>query len=278
MLRYPRMKMRPPGFRLNPEWPLYGSIVSAWLPDPNMVGSTDYHDAVGRNPGTLTGYTGAGDTPADRWKFDPAMNRWVLSCDGTDDYVVCNPVNVPTGSRFTVMAWAKFTTGNAGTAEPICAGAAVADSGSFSLYAYGSASFYFDIGSTHVAYVSSGTSVTTWNCWTGIWDGVGHLYRNGVLLAENSNAATYSYSTKPTWIGRRSTTGFCNGLLGDVLVVRQADVGLLGLANPSNLDLRLGGVPLILPPARSLWPASTTAPTNAIAACVQRRRQLQGAA
>ena len=68
---------RPDDFDLNTNSVLAQGLVFAGL--GRFVGSTHYHDSsLYKNNGTLTGYTGAGNTPADKWQWDATLRRWML--------------------------------------------------------------------------------------------------------------------------------------------------------------------------------------------------------
>lgn len=70
---------RPAEFRLNPQHPLSRGLVFAGL--GCMPGGTMYWDSSPRrNHGTLTGFTGAGKTPPERWRR--LHGRAVLRFDG----------------------------------------------------------------------------------------------------------------------------------------------------------------------------------------------------
>ena len=72
---YPKLSQRPEWFTLNPESPLHRGLVFAGL--GRVHGAGNYFDSSPyRNHGTLTGYTGAGNTPANRWS--KALGRNVL--------------------------------------------------------------------------------------------------------------------------------------------------------------------------------------------------------
>jgi hypothetical protein len=80
-----------------------------------MAGSATYHDGCGqagrvKNNGTLTGFTGAGNTPADRWGRENV--RATLGFNSTSNHVTA-------GNR------ADFTFGNGTTDSPFTVGARI---------------------------------------------------------------------------------------------------------------------------------------------------------
>lgn len=98
------MAQRPDNFDLNPMAPLARGLVFAGL--GRFHGNTRYHDSsLHRNTGTLTGYTGAGDTPAEKWQFIPQLGRWALGFDGSNDYISASrAIAIP----FTISVWIKL--------------------------------------------------------------------------------------------------------------------------------------------------------------------------
>lgn len=102
-----RLTYRPYDFRLDRKAPLAQGLVFAGL--GACAGTTRYRDSSGCGlDGTLTGFSGAGDTPQERWLGDGLLRRQVLSFDGSNDYVLglsSSALNL-TGD-FTLSVWAN---------------------------------------------------------------------------------------------------------------------------------------------------------------------------
>ena len=100
------LTQRPDRFSIDMGNPLSKGLVFAGL--GQMPGTTYYRDESGyQNNGTLTGYSGAGDTPADKWQYIPQLGRWGLGFDGSNDYVIMPKI---AGTAFTVFAWVYTAT------------------------------------------------------------------------------------------------------------------------------------------------------------------------
>ena len=90
-MRYRPLSRRPDRFWLNPWSPLAAGLLGAYL-GPNRLGPasiTAYEDAgpLGLH-GSLSGYTGAGNMPADRCYWDPTLRRFALGFNGSGDRAV----------------------------------------------------------------------------------------------------------------------------------------------------------------------------------------------
>ena len=102
--RYARVTERPDDFQVDLSADIFRSAVFLGL-------GRDHHgfrfrdESDGGNHGTLTGYTGAGNTPADRW--GRAMGRASLTYNGSSDYVSGSVSNVGITIDFSLSVWIK---------------------------------------------------------------------------------------------------------------------------------------------------------------------------
>ena len=108
---YPRCRERYERFTLNPWSSLYDGLVFGGLGPNNRwsAGQGMYEDSTCYlNDGTLIGYTGAGNTPADKWQWNPFLRRFVLGAseDGTL-YVNCGYSQTLRLPAFTILMWIK---------------------------------------------------------------------------------------------------------------------------------------------------------------------------
>jgi hypothetical protein len=243
---------RPETFRLNLLHPLARGLVFAGL---GMGGKTFlYKDSSrdsGGNDGTLTGYTGAGNTPVDRWSR--ALGRACL----TFNAVATNRVNCGTGLQLkptgaaTWALWSKYTGTGANTEYFF------GDCG-----AGGHRGMFFEVvSSTQVAllvgtgadtYYSSNFTVgvpyigiwTHWACVFRPGQGI-YCYQNGILIGSKTTsppAALYQNDLPFIWGNRGDLSIYWPGLQADPCIwsraLSPAEIGVL--ADPSNV--MLGGL------------------------------------
>jgi hypothetical protein len=275
-LLYPKMTQRPSDFRLNAASPLYGSLVFAGL--GQQPGTTRYRDASGwANDGTLTNM----DPPTD-WVWDKTLNRFVLDFDGANDYSTRAPGVVST-EPLSIVAWAK-PTNFAPSVQTIAAIGNNGSSGFWRLYLEQTtgqtvAQKQTDAGNPHSATAGNAT-VNAWSHCSAIFLSTTARYAalNGVVWSldtYNITDPTASFTSVGA-LRRSSVIHYMLGQLTDVLIVKSDwRPYLSALADPTNVDLRVGNVPLILPPARRWWSAAA-GPVFKPAWAVQRRRSLQG--
>lgn len=249
---YPRMRERPPEFRINPESPLYNGLVIAGLGGAGSIGSNWYPDASPyKAHGTLYNMD-----PNTDWVWVPQLSRFALDFDGSNDYVT-----VPRGSHdwtgtVTVACWyfprVERNGDTFGFNYSHEFGCRLGVQGRAlwrqSNGAGGSVQFYFP-----------GTPVREWghNCF--FRDSATKQikkYNNGNPVG---SAATYTNtplsSTYPFYIGRYHVGNSDNAIISDFCVWLRVlfPAEISALADPSNVDLRVGGVPLILPPRRRFF-------------------------
>jgi len=103
---------RPENFEVDLSHPLMRGAVLLGLGQAHH--SIRYRDeSQYGNHGVLTGYTGAGDTPADRWVWIDTLGRRGLGFDGSDDYVLSPcPLVLSTTSPLSASWWSKAASVN----------------------------------------------------------------------------------------------------------------------------------------------------------------------
>jgi len=250
------MRERPEEFRINYEAPLAEGLVFAGLGGHGCVGSMVYPDSsLYANHGTLTNMDAATD-----WVWSPELGRWVLDFDGSNDYVVLpGSLGIIGAGDHTVMALFNLRSGKDKDIIDNCNGTR------------GSVLLQVDRDLKLKAHallsggvVATGTTTVSYNKWyhgcqrlqgtrlLAILDGVVDAVREG-YGAGSGAALAHSWM-----IGARykPVGQFWNGQIGDVIAWTHALPlqHIAALADPSNVDLRVGGVPLILPPRRRFWP------------------------
>lgn len=253
-LLYPKLRERPAYFRLNQNSPLYDGLVFAGLGDQRCIGGMDYWDSSPYcNMGKLTNMDAATD-----WVWVPELSRFALDFDGLDDYVA-----VPRGTHdwtgtVTVACWYFPRVTYNG-----CTFGFNYDREFDCRLLYSSTYWYQSNGAGgYDAYRFPATSLNAWghNC----------IFRDSatkqIKKYNNGNpvgsAATYTNtpysSTYPFYIGRRYSGVYENAIISDLCVWLRVlfPAEIAALADPSNVDLRVSGVPLILPPRRRMWPVA----------------------
>lgn len=256
-LRWPKLSARPKVFTLNPESPFYRP--AQFLGLGSAPYTTRYTDSsVHRNHGTLTGYVGAGDTPSEKWAWDSYLRRFVLGADGTNDYVLGGLVNLV--NDHTISYWINFNT--------ISIGATWA--ASVAKGHYNSSGNYLQLwqtGGTNVrqyrnaSYVSWNPALTAsgWARFDFVMShGVATAYKDGVPLGVGQALASGNdVNTFAMCLGATTTPQYyLPAKMSDVLLFSgDQSWAIPYLADPSNVDLRVGGVPLILS-VRQWWPSA----------------------
>ena len=263
---YPKPSQRYENFSLNQSSPLYRGLVFAGLGGGH--GSTRYVDSARQYIGTLTNYSGAGDTPAERWRFDPYLRRWAVGLDGSNDYVNLGTSKTlkPTGA-FTICAWCRCDNSGYGDYGVIGDLGSAGDRANWieivggAVGVQGATAVISETGAAQFAVQVTGLTNFSgvWNHWAMIFvPSVGlYLYRNGKVLGSNTTSVPASayQNTLPVVLGARGNFQyFLSGLIADPLIMLGDQSRFLPyLADPGNADLRVGGIPLILPTARRLW-------------------------
>ena len=124
--------------------------------------------------------------------------------------------------------------------------------------------FWLSSGSSRVEIYSGVIPAMTWHHSCGVFrrSSFIELWINGILASTTNASAisSMSHSYAPCIGNHDGGTAGDNwdGFLADIALFSRALVPaeIAALADPSNVDLRVGGVPLILPPRRRFWPVA----------------------
>jgi len=260
MFRNTQPTERPEQFSLNRLHPLAGSLVFAGLGGIGF-GSTLYRDSsMCRLDGTLSGFTGAGYTPADRW--GRALGRNCLSFPypyGT----IAFARNPATTTDWTVCAWIK----------------AASFLNQFpSIFCWNYHGLMLEYNTLRVmqgnqSLASSGTIAT------GVWTHICGGYANGSRFcyingqSQSLSSVDNGYAASGTTIGANM-----NGTLAPMLDASLADVtawnaalpasAIARLADPSNVMLDTGGGQrLIQSPRRRSFAVAKTSRRRRLICC-----------
>jgi hypothetical protein len=249
---------RPERFTLNAGSPLAKGLVFAGL--GQHAGGTLYHDdSTSKKHGTLTGFTGTNNTPATRWGWANPISRPALTFNATTNYVTFPTLGIFGNTQsYSVSCWVLNTSVGGYQTVWHCRA-------EYDVYLR-----HDGAGQLQWAYYDGGNrgptaSPLTANVWThlcGVFDKAANqviLYRDGVSVGTPAATGNPSARSDLNTLGTAYYGGTTNngwpGSISDVLVHGRAlsREEAASLANPSNIDLRLGGVPLIQP-VRRFWP------------------------
>jgi hypothetical protein len=252
-----RVTQRPDGFTIDKRHPWANA---AFLGLGNRPGTTQYADSgFYGNHGVLTGYSGAGDTPMDKWAFDPYLGRWALGYDITDDSVSLLP-RLTRKTRWSVSAWARIPASpgnnNRGiyneyktTATWLRVGLLEYSTQIHAKYGDGSYTYADLIGASSLV---SGT-------WAHVYvernENVYSLYINGRPDCDPVTVTLNVMAPTSATIGTGTSVKPWNQQLTDVILCEKclSPSEIACLADPTNV--MLDG--LIVPPRRVLWAVST---------------------
>lgn len=247
---YPKMRERPAEFRINYDAPLAEGLVFAGLGGHGCIGSMVYPDSsLYGNHGKLTNMDAATD-----WVWVPELGRWGNDFDGANDRISVPSPPISNG-HFSLAAFAFVTN--------------LTRDGTIWGHRYGSTGtsllIWFDYATTNTFRMlidgdrpqtgdNYGVNGQQWNHVVGVYDGTRKLYVNGTM--GDSDTGTVAFDAGTGWtIGSEGTDRYFTGMLVDTCIWSRAltPSEISALADPSNVDLRVGGVPLILPPRRRFF-------------------------
>jgi len=247
-------------FRINYDAPLADGLVFAGLGGYGCVGSMVYPDSsLYGNHGKLTNMDAATD-----WVYVPELGRWGNDFDGTNDFVsVASHSSLDCQIGMTIGGWIKRS--RAGIRE-IWLGRGNGISNATTPYwlefQVSNRLSYF-IGhadnTRHQLFATETISDTNWHSVYGVWDGtIMRLYLDGAqctnTLVNSTPPSTQAFAFAVGKLGTYKYSYF-QGLISDPIIAARgySRDEISALADPSNVDLRVGGVPLILPPRRRFF-------------------------
>jgi len=246
--------MRQRIFTLNKLAPLANGLVFAGLGcAPGTYLYKDSSKESKGNDGTLTNMD-----PATDWVWADELGRRAIEYDADDDYIPTPVTWKNTSPGFTV-AWWLNTTSIANYTNRIGTGTAWAG---FGFHCAAGDKVYCGLTAQPAdrfeGVVLSGFAV---NVWTHIAFTVEtaskqmYLYGNGIQqFGKVANAAPATW-TEPLYVGVVTNGQEINGRVADACIWNRAlsPSEIAALADPSNVNLSYGGVPLIAPFPRRLW-------------------------
>lgn len=260
---YPKMRERPMEFRMNYDAPLAKGLVFAGLGGRGCVGSMVYPDSsLYGNHGRLINMDAAID-----WVWSPELGRWATQHDTSS--VNCVDFGHVEAwefadTSFTVAIFALYRSLSSGWVRVFMQ--LEAESFPYPGWAIqGGGQLWFevyDVNGNTAAVSTSAPALYQWTSVVGVFQRGGQvrLYLNGLLKsAINASAIGSLKNSKRARLANYdpgSSTQNFDGLLADACLWSRAltPPEISALADRSNVDLRVGGVPLILPPRRRYWP------------------------
>jgi len=262
------MRERPMEFRINYDAPLAEGLVFAGLGGHGCIGSMVYPDSsLYANHGRLVNMDAATD-----WVWDTELRRCALQ---TEIAASLQYAAIPMGggldgrSVYTIVSFARWIgTQDAGYEDygHLCARQ---KDKRFSNNVVGIRSADPSVGCIYIAPFSysddrvNGSTPVGNNRWRHVAITVMkpavQIFLDGVVDGNGyTNLVPSSDPTVPLSIGAwyGDGAGQMNGTIADFMTYSRglSDAEISALADPSNVDLRVGGVPLILPPRRRFWP------------------------
>ncbi|HET6428990.1 MAG TPA: LamG domain-containing protein, partial [Phycisphaerae bacterium] len=259
---------RPQNFRLNPRSPLARGLVFAGL-GQGCAGTPRFYDSCAGvihagNHGTLTNMA-----PPTDWVFSPELGRWALDFDGTNDHVLAGQAGMGIQSQ-SVSAWVSTTAANQYTG--LCGKCNITANGfEWTVYDYTELALaYYDGAVRGWYHVECNIPADTQTHLCGTWDqaaGKFRAYKNGVYIGfEDTTTGTIVHSAAEAFaIGAVNDTGLWPwaGQLTDLCLYNRvlSSSEISALADPSNVMLAVGGVPLIEPVGPSWLPVAVAGQT-----------------
>lgn len=254
--RYPPMKERPVEFELNHSAPLAQGLLWAGLGGGGCVGTMRFYDSSpARKHGTLVNMNAQTD-----WLWDSTLRRWVNRFNAASQkYITAATAStVPAGSPYALAVWIKSDDGGNYTGIlslfDRVTGGIIIESHQTQLRAYVNGQVFTvsgfadgtwhhgilqRIGDTGYGYVDGGNRTAS--------------FTHGSILGSFTPVA-YDYG----WFGAAGSYMY-SGLAADPMIWARAltSAEIEAIADSSNVDLRVAGIPLILPPYRRSWPVAT---------------------
>lgn len=260
---YPRMRERPMEFRINHDAPLAEGLVFAGLGGRGCVGSALYPDCIRGNHGRFVNAN-----VSESWAWSPELRRIVIASDGLNDRVEMYRLPLGAGYSFSILAYiyTNTTTGPVVLRNIECLGNTVHSVYTHHIFRWvttdGRVELCVPKGSDWAprAFSDSSISPNIWYLAAGTFDGTyARVWIDGVPSTPLSRVGATNAPRTYFWIGSDvyEVARDWSGYLADVMLFGRTlsayEIGTL--ADKSNVDLRIGGVPLILPPRRRFFPS-----------------------
>ena len=260
---YPKMRERPAEFRINPASPLYDGLVLACL-GYQAWGSTRICDhSLWHNHVSMTGVDAASG-----WRWDSTLQRFVLRCDGTNDKGEITPFR-PSDVPRTIAWWGNQDSTGDGRFRGVITLAAAAGIACQCVYQPETTQdfevFWRNTDSTRNSYCAIRGYFWEAQVWQHVVCVHQHgkkakVYGNGTDLGGTDGGASRPGTLREVdycyLFDSMKSTRYFKGTVADILAWNKYLTAshIAEIADPSNIDLRIGGIPLILPPRRRYWP------------------------
>jgi len=270
----PRMTERPPNFRLNPASPLAQGLVffgGGLVPG----GSRMYDGSVYGNHGTLINMD-----PQTDWAWVPELRRWGLDFHETSQQIVNCGNGIPRLAPplpLTISCWIyPYPEITSATGVVTLNQGAVYYGAQISLAGYANGrypiGYSYGDGSGANQFARRTAQTQAYLLYEKTWAHIAgracgptdiQVFHEGLSVPVTYSGEGGNIAWNPscdTTIGQTwaNVERYFDGKLADVCVWARALSAseIAALADPGNVDLRVGGVPLILPPRRRIFPAA----------------------
>lgn len=250
---YPRMRERPLEIRINKRWPMYHNLIIGIIPQYALA----WPDNI-RYTNTDGQYIGGSRQSCVTWSG--SLSRLVYYFNGVNDYVVFNPrPTIP--ERMSIVFWYCPLKNYNGCTLGTNYDAEFDIRGNYPTFT----AYYQSNGSGgYVSFAPFSCPLGSFTALAFVRDDVTRAvspYKNGVKFTPWYYTNSPTQSSYPFYVGRRHAGVYDNALVSDVLLFAESvsESIVTSLADPSNVDLRVGNIPLLLPPRRRLWPVAPVA-------------------
>ncbi len=266
---YPKMRERPDEFRINRAWPLYSNLAFCLFVQPQL--SLRQADI---SPYSRMAVPAAGVGQANIL-FSPQLRRFSFYSGSNTQYLAVGNGRLSIGTAFTVCAFGRlFATPSAYTRifskhQPGSYGLSTGISGYGGSYSPPFVAFSTNGSDWNDVFAASDAIAQpyVWRHYAFIRNGsVGRLFLDGKEYVGGDFPKT-NWPSGAVFQGSQEIRVASDGVVGGLSFqpAEYADVMVFNVplpaivwsfADPSNVDLRVGGVPLILPPRRRFWPVA----------------------
>lgn len=205
----------------------YADGLLAFYAGHSPRGGTAFDSAPNGLHATLTGFSGAGDTPDEQWHLGDGIGRHALRYDGGTDYLaVPNVTSLNIAGKISVLAWIRPT---AIAAESVVAGKAYAAPVTpwwLSCLTDTALRFgHYQGGHVGVDGTVAASLLNDWHALCGGYDGAKYfIYSDGRLLNTKTTASAPNQNANAITIGRigEATPKWFTGAIADVAIYNRA--------------------------------------------------------
>ena len=249
---YPKMRERPEEFRLNPRWPTFHELLASALGGRQLYPKyVDMYLEPYGYPESLSPIEWNNDLGRMVYSFPASINleSWRSTRQG---FYVIPPVST------SLLVYQRSARTRVSVCELGTEDGYWAHSPQLNRVGEGQISAYWaNTSGGDYTYVDSEGGIVTFYRWHGVgvrYTPLAQCIWNGTIVAQSSGTSGSPRQFFSLILGMAENS--LDGFIADVLVwqgVISLEI-MKAVQDPSNVDLRIGGIPLILPPRRRFWP------------------------